>query len=132
VRSLRGYDKGNEMRSLRNNARKGMSSPSMRDTFIEGQISVRSPKARNQINMLKTHQKMQINRLSMPKRGRCDSITELERLQRQDSNNRDSQESPRSNFLRKTVQGTGFPMRKSPSLENSLPATIMSAAQFAK
>jgi len=116
------------MRSLRNNARKGMS-PSQRDTFIEGQISVRSPKARNQINMLKTHQKMQINRLSMPKRVRCDSITDLERMERQDSNRENSQDSPRSTFLRKTVQGTNtFPMRKSPSLENSLPATNMSAA----
>ena len=66
MRSLRGYDQGNEMRSLRNNARKGMS-PSMRDTFIEGQISVRSPKARNQINMLKMSQVMQAERLAMPR-----------------------------------------------------------------
>ena len=76
MRSLRGYDQGNEMRSLRNNARKGMS-PSMRDTFIEGQISVRSPKARNQINMLKMSQVMQAERLAMPRQRSVERLADM-------------------------------------------------------
>jgi len=64
------------MRSLRNNARKGMS-PSQRDTFIEGQISVRSPKARNQINMLKMSQVMQAERLAMPRQRSVERLADM-------------------------------------------------------
>jgi len=38
-----------------------------KDHFIEGQVSIRSPKARNDLNMLKLSQKIQAERLSIPR-----------------------------------------------------------------
>ena len=52
-------------------------SPSQRDTFIEGQISVRSPKARNQINMLKMSQVMQAERLAMPRQRSVERLADM-------------------------------------------------------
>ena len=67
VNSLRGYPmQGNQQRAIQADKRKGLSP--QRDHFIEGQISIRSPKARNGLNMLRTSQKWQADRLSMPKR----------------------------------------------------------------
>ena len=83
-------------------------SPS-RDHFIEGQISVRSPRARNSISMLKAEQRMQADRLAAPKRKSIDRtiMAEFE------------PDSPRANFLRKTQGGVSFASSKmmSPRLE---------------
>ncbi len=126
VHSLRGYDHGSEMHKIAQNVRRGVS-PGKRDPFTEGQMSIRSPKARNQINMLKTHQRMQSDRLAMPRRENT-SINDLERFVRSPS--RDSNESPRGAFLRKTMQDSGFKMRKSPSLAHN-ESVKMSAACLA-
>ena len=56
MKSLRGYPTSvqGEQRSLCAAAKKA-TSPQRRDHFVEGQVSVRSPKARNGLNMLKTY-----------------------------------------------------------------------------
>ena len=45
--------------------------------FTEGQLSIRSPKARNQINMLKMSQMMQADRLAMPRQRSVERMTDI-------------------------------------------------------
>ena len=117
VNSLRSYTTqvGQEQKVLQANATK-TGSP-RRDFFVEGQISIRSPKARNGLNMLKTYQRMQNDRLAQPKR---DSSAEFRDIQQTNKNSRnlDGADSQRSNFLRKTTQGFGGALRGSPSFVN--------------
>ena len=65
----------------------------------------------------------------MPRRENT-SINQLERFNRSPSQGGVSNESPRGAFLRKTMQDSGFKMRKSPSLEPNEPVK-MSAARLA-
>ena len=57
VASLRGYTTNvtQEQKILQNNAKKGAIHTG-KDHFVNGQISIRSPKARNGLNMLKASQ----------------------------------------------------------------------------
>ena len=82
-----------------------------RDHFVAGQISIRSPKDRNGLNMLKTYQKFQSSRLAAPKRG---SVADLEAMAMFDraaiENGPETLESPRGNmYLRKTLGQTFSP-----------------------
>ena len=45
--------------------------------FTEGQLSIRSPKARNQINMLKMSQMMQADRLAMPRQRSVERMADI-------------------------------------------------------
>ena len=78
VESLRGYSLPvqDQQRAIYANQRKG-SSPK-RDHFIEGQISIRSPQARNSLNMLRTSQKFQAERLSIPRDRSIEKFVEIQ------------------------------------------------------
>ena len=118
MQSLRDYSQTNVQRELYASMRKG-NSPNRRDHFVEGQVSIRSPQARNEINMLKTYQKMQVDRLAKPKQkspsGRYKMSTNFVDAQIVDGKVQEA-DSPRSSYLRKTMQS--FSMRRSPSLDD--------------
>ena len=70
VESLRGYA-GHSIGAHRQISKeKRMGQSPQKDHFVEGQISIRSPKARNGLNMLRTSQKWQAERLAMPQKRR--------------------------------------------------------------
>ena len=76
VENLRGYHSNNRtnMRDvyLKSN-KQGRSSP-QKDFFIEGQMSIRSPKVRNGLAMLNSYQKGQCARLSIPRQKSTERI----------------------------------------------------------
>jgi hypothetical protein len=76
VKSLRGYPESIQMqqRAVYTNSKK---SPN-KDHFVEGQCSLRSPKARNDLRMLKAHQMMASERLALPKQRSVDKFERLE------------------------------------------------------
>ena len=49
-----------------------------KDHLVEGQVGLRSPKARNDLRMLKAHQKMQSERLAFPKQRSVEKFASLE------------------------------------------------------
>ena len=72
-------------------------------------MGLRSPKARNDLRMLKTCQRMQVDRLAVPKRQENGSpvqlakqMASLEALHRS-MEKKEPEESPRSLYLRKTT-----------------------------
>ena len=69
VANLRSYSTNQEglRRTLYQNSQKQHRISPSKDHFIEGQVSVRSPRARNEINLLKNYQDVQNQRLSRPK-----------------------------------------------------------------
>lgn len=77
VNSLRGYPTTvqSEQRAVYTKSKR---SPE-RDHFVEGQCSLRSPKARNDLRMLKAYQVMQNSRLSMPRKKSIDRFDYIER-----------------------------------------------------
>ena len=78
VENLRGYHSNNRtnMRDVYMKSNKqGRSSP-QKDFFVEGQMSIRSPKVRNGLAVLKDFQQRQCNRLSRPQRKSLDKIEE--------------------------------------------------------
>ena len=80
--------------------------------------------------MLKTYQKSQVNRLAKPKRNSVDrmmmSVEDLFDVSRSTNVMMDV-DSPRSSYLRKTMQGASFHMRKSPSLDGREDVARMNA-----
>ena len=70
--------------------------------------------------MLKTYQRMQIDRLASPKQKAVGfGKVSLENINMNESGGQLSSrvDSPRTHFLRKTTTGAGFMMRKSPSFD---------------
>ena len=77
VHSLRAYPTSiaGAQRQINADKKKGLSP--RRDHFVEGQISIRSPKARNGLNMLHTSQRWQADRLSMPKKASQERFVDI-------------------------------------------------------
>ena len=70
VENLRGYysNASTNMRDIQLRSNKQPRQSPKRDHFVEGQISIRSPKVRNGLAVLKDFQKVQCDRLSQPPR----------------------------------------------------------------
>ena len=90
-----------------------------KDHLVEGQVGLRSPKARNDLRMLKTFQRMQVDRLAVPKRQENGSpvqlakqMASLEALHKSREKT-ETEESPRSMYLRKTtIQAPASPSKQ--------------------
>ena len=80
------------------------------------QISIRSPKAKQGVNMLKTYQKFQSDRLSMPKK---DSQANLKAYEvfNQSTAKLEGVSSGGERFMKKTTQAPNFSMNRSPSFD---------------
>lgn len=72
VENLRGYysNASTNMRDIQLRSTKQPAQSPKRDHFVEGQISIRSPKVRNGLAVLKSYQTGQCNRLSVPRKSR--------------------------------------------------------------
>lgn len=77
VASLRGYPTTvqSQQRDVYANSKK---SPA-RDHFVEGQCDLRSPKARNDVRMLKAYQQVQSDRLALPRKRSIGTFDTIEK-----------------------------------------------------
>ena len=102
IENLRGYHNNAPMKEIQKSSNNQQRASPKKDHFVEGQLSIRSPKVRNGLAMLNSYQRGQCARLSMPRQRSLEHIE----LVGQTISSRPSlmKDTSNSRFLRKSGQ----------------------------